>query len=257
MKKIFKSSVLRSDDPMLDRVKVNFDESVDKSAYPFTLSIIKNLTDIEFKTPVTFFVGENGSGKSTILEAIAYLAGFNLEGGSVNMQFKTAGEGCYTSIEKLAEYLTLSWKRKPRDGYFFRAESFFNVASYIESIGVSGYGDKSLHHQSHGESFMAFFQNRLGSKGGFFIFDEPEASLSPQRQLSLLVMIHEMCKNSDAQFIIATHSPILLGYPNSKIYSCDSGTLEKISYTDTDHYMITKEFLNNPEQFLHRLFTDE
>lgn len=256
MKKILKSSLFKSDDPMLDRVKVNFDESADKAAYPFTLPIIKNLTDIEFKTPVTFFVGENGSGKSTLLEAIAHLAGFNHEGGSVHIRFKTSEEVRYSSAEQLGQYLTLCWRHKPKNGYFFRAESFFNVATYIDVVGGPGYGNKSLHAQSHGESFMSFFTNRLG-KGGFFIFDEPEAALSPQRQLSLLVILNQMCKDTDSQFIIATHSPILLGYPNATIYSCDSGTLEKISYTDTDHYVITKEFLNNPEQFLHRLFTDE
>ena len=148
--------------------------------------------------------------------------------------------------------------------FFFRAESFFNIANYIDILAKTGgdgekayasYGGKSLHEQSHGESFLAFFNNRLGSNG-FFILDEPEAALSPQRQLSLLVIINELCKKSHAQFIIATHSPILLAYPNATIYSCDSGTLEKIEYKNTQHYQITKRFLDNPEHFIKQLFED-
>ncbi len=168
---------------------------------------------------------------------------------------------CLLLSEATAEQLTLSWRHKPRNGYFFRAESFFNIANYIDEIAredyraYTSYGGKSLHEQSHGESFMAFFTNRLGD-GGFFIFDEPEAALSPQRQLSLMHVIHEICKNPDAQFIIATHSPILLAYPESTIYSCDSGILEKIAYTDTKHYQITKNFLNNTDHYLKHLFKD-
>jgi predicted ATPase len=152
-----------------------------------------------------------------------------------------------------------------RDGYFFRAESFFNLANYIDRLAKEGgqgyaatyanYGNKSLHEQSHGESFLAFFKNRLGG-GGFYIFDEPEAALSPQRQLALLRVIHDLCKNLESQLIIATHSPILLAYPNSTIYSCDEGSLKQISYEDTKHYQITKDFLQNPDQYFKNLFAD-
>src|ERR1700733_9371684 len=216
-----------ADGPLLDRVKVNFAPTVDFTKYPFSLPIIKQLEEIEFPSAVTFFVGENGSGKSTILEAIADKAGFGAEGGSKNIHFKTSSENTYTPAQQLSDNLILSWRNKPKNGYFFRAESFFNIANYIDYIAREGgggaeaayapYGGKSLHEQSHGESFLAFFKNRLGN-GGFFIFDEPEAALSPQRQLSLMVIIHEMCKDSNVQYIIATHSPLLLAYPDATIY---------------------------------------
>ena len=256
-----KSYLAPIDGPLLDTVKINFAEETDFTQHPFSLPLIKNLKEIKFPTQVTFFVGENGAGKSTILEAIAHKAGFGAEGGSKNINFKTSQEKTYTSTQALADQFTLSWRAKIPNGYFFRAESFFNVANYIDYIAqedgraYDSYGGKSLHAQSHGESFLSFFKNRLGTNG-FFIFDEPEAALSPQRQLSLLAIINQMCKNSHCQFIIATHSPILLAYPDATIYSCDSDILEKISYKDTQHYQITKEFLDNPSRYLHHLFSE-
>lgn len=262
MKKFSKKCITSLDGPMLDKVKVTVSHDIDHTVYPFCLPIIKNLQEIDFPTSVTFFVGENGTGKSTILEAIAHKAGFGLEGGSRNISFRTSEAKSYTAIEKLSEQFTLSWRRQPKNGYFFKAESFFNVANYLDNLAqidyraYASYGGKSLHEQSHGESFLAFFQNRLGN-GGFFIFDEPEAALSPQRQLTLMVIIHEMCKNShNTQFIIATHSPLLLAYPNATIYSCDSDILTTINYQDSQHYQITKQFLDDPEQYLHYLFKE-
>ncbi len=249
--------------PLLDTVKVRFASSLDMTKYPFSLSIIKNLQEIQFPTAVTFFVGENGTGKSTILEALADKAGFGLEGGSKHISFKTSNEHLYSPAQQLADQLTLSWRQKPQDGYFFRAESFYNVANYIDYLdrecggnAYKPYGGKSLHEQSHGESFLSFFKNRI-NKGGLFILDEPEAALSPQRQLALLIIINQLCKDFNTQFIIATHSPILLAYPHATIYSCDDGQLQTIAYKDTLHYQITKRFLDDPDEYMRSLFAEE
>lgn len=233
----------------------------DSLEYPFSLPIIQNLSDISFPTQVTFIVGENGTGKSTLLEAIATRSGFGAEGGSKNVNFKTADKIHSEQSNSLASKFTLSWRKKPRDGYFFRAETFFSLANHLEQMSkepgggsaFDSYGNKSLHEQSHGESFLSFFNNRL-SGGGFFILDEPEAALSPQRQLTLLKIINELSKHPETQFIIATHSPILLAYPEATIYSCDEGVLKKVEYKETKHYEITKGFLDNPEQYLQHLF---
>lgn len=180
------------------------------------------------------------------------------------LNFKTSEEKTYSGTHLFADQLTLSWRMKPHYGYFFRAESFFNVANYIDYLTREGgegeraltpYGGKSLNSQSHGESFLSFFQNGV-SDNGFYVFDEPETALSPQRQLSLLAIIHEKCKSSNAQFIIATHSPLLLAYPKATIYSCDSANLSAMAYTDTSHYQITKQFLDDPGYYLHHLFKD-
>lgn len=262
MKKTFAKHLSHVDGPLLDKMKVTFSEAVDMHQYPFSLPIIHHLKEIVFPTQVTFFIGENGTGKSTILEALANKAGFGAEGGSKNINFKTSAEATYKGTQNLADNITLSWRYKPRYGYFFRAESFFNVANHIDELAKQDlraydpYGGKSLHEQSHGESFLAFFKNAL-SQDSFFILDEPEAALSPQRQLALLVIINELSKKSHAQFVIATHSPILLAYPDATIYSCDSDKLTKIAYCDTAHYQITKNFLDNPARYLHHLFNAE
>lgn len=246
--------------PLLDLIKVKLPRASQTKEYPFSLPLVQNLATIPFPTQVTFFVGENGTGKSTILEAIAQHAGFGAEGGSKNISFTTTEQKNHNGARKLADCLTLSWRKKPKNGYFFRAESFFNIATYIDTLAqevgekaYACYGGKSLHEQSHGESFLAFFTHRLGTEG-FFILDEPEAALSPQRQLSLLVMMHELCKNPDTQFIIATHSPLLLAYPGATIYACDGDRLRLINYRETEHYRITKNFLGDPEQYIKRLF---
>ncbi len=260
MKKNYQSPSLLQG-PLLDTVRATIATSIDTTQYPFSLPIIKNLHEISFPSQVTFFVGENGTGKSTILEAIAEKAGFGKEGGSKNIHFKTSYNDIYSAIEQLANVMTLSWRIKPQDGYFFRAESFYNVANYIDYLerecagnAYGPYGGKSLHMQSHGESFLSFFKNRM--RQGFFILDEPEAALSPQRQLSLLVIIKELVAKYNAQFIIATHSPILLAYPQATIYSCDGDILSSIAYAETAHYQITKDFLNNPTYYLTSLFSD-
>ena len=203
---------------------------------------------LTFTKPVTFFVGENGSGKSTLLEAIAIAAGFNPEGGSRNYNFSTCD-----SHSELCDALRLvrGWRR-PEWGYFLRAESFYNVAT-AEDIYSRGPGGNPQHYHecSHGESFLKLMQNSF-SENGLFLLDEPEAALSPQRQLTLLVEIAE-CVQAGSQFLIATHSPILLGLPDAEILSFDGGAIHPCAYEETESYQVTKAFLTNREGMLRRL----
>lgn len=202
---------------------------------------------MNFESPVTFIVGENGSGKSTLIEAIAVALGFNAEGGSKNFNFST-----FDTTSNLHEYLITSKISHEKDGFFLRAESFYNVASNIEqlNINVNCYGGKSLHSQSHGESFLSLIQNRFRGNG-LYILDEPEAALSPMRQLTLLIEMERLIRDG-SQFIIATHSPIILSFPNACIYNIDLG-IETIEYENTEHYTLTKTFLNNHKEFIKKL----
>jgi len=240
-------------------VRLKRDEVPSFEVYPFSLPASRNLDVLSLHRAVTLFVGENGSGKSTLLEAIAVAAGFNPEGGTKNFRF-----GTRISHSPLHEYLRLvKGIRRPKDGFFLRAESFFNVATEIERLDSEGggprvidsYGGKSLHEQSHGESFMALMLNRFGGNG-LYLLDEPEAALSPQRQLSALARIHDLVK-AGSQFIIATHSPILLAYPDAHIYSCSTNGIELTAYTDTEHYRVMHDFLANPERMLNVLFAPD
>ena len=222
----------------------------DFKVYPFSIPSIQSLDELELDAKVTFLIGENGAGKSTLIEAIAILAGFNAEGGTKNFRFATRrSESC------LHEFMRpVRGVRRPRDGFFLRAESYFNVATEIERLGVgSSYGGVSLHEQSHGESFIALATHRFGGHG-LYILDEPEAALSPQRQLTLLSIIHELVEERASQFVIATHSPILMAYPNALIYRLGSSGIERVAYEDTEHYSITRDFLNSPERYFKRLF---
>ena len=217
---------------------------------PFYRELISG-KKISFNTPVTFFIGENGSGKSTLIEAIAVAMGYNAEGGSKNFNFSTRN-----TTSMLYDELQLSKIAYESDGFFLRAESFYNVATNIDDlrINIDNYGGKSLHNQSHGESFLALVQNRFRGNG-FYILDEPEAALSPMRQLTLLIEINNLVKNN-SQFIIATHSPILLAYPGAQIYNLDFG-IERIGYSETEHYKMTRNFLDNPDIFIKRLFDSD
>ena len=221
--------------------------------YPFNLPAVRHLEELDFHPRVTFFIGENGSGKSTLLEAIAVAMGFNPEGGSRNFNF-----GTRESHSELHHYLRLSKGIvRPRDGFFLRAESFFNVASEIERLDREGsfgpplidsYGGVSLHEQSHGESFLALLMNRFGVEG-LYLLDEPEAALSPQRQLAVITRLHELTDDG-SQFVIATHSPILMAYPEATIYNFSPEGVEQVAYTDTEHYRVTRDFLLRPERML-------
>jgi len=237
----------------LVRATLRRDKVTSFADFPFSIPAIGSLDTIEFDRPVTFFVGENGAGKSTLLEAIAVGMGLNAEGGSRNFRFATR-----ESHSNLSDFLRLSRSvRRVRDSYFLRAESYFNVATEIEALDrepaagppiIDSYGGKSLHEQSHGESFFSLFMNRLRGNGLYF-FDEPEAALSPTRQLSFLSRLHDLVKEG-SQFLIATHSPILLAYPDAAIHVLDDGPPRRIEYRDTEHYGVTRTFLNDTERML-------
>lgn len=230
----------------------------DFKTYPFSIPAIKGLDTLDFDNEVTFFVGENGSGKSTLLEAIAYQCRFNTAGGGRNNVYDVD-----LSQAALGDYIRISWLPKVTQGFFLRTESFYLFASHLDQIArddptfnYRGYGGKSLHHQSHGESFLSLFLNQFGGKG-LYLLDEPEAALSPVRQLAFMRIIHQLVSGGNAQFIIATHSPILLGYPNAKIFTFDSASIKSIPYENTEHYQITKGFLNRTERYLEDLFRDD
>jgi predicted ATPase len=227
--------------------------------YPYSLPAVRRLKRLVLHPAVTFLVGENGSGKSTLLEAIAVACGFNPEGGSRNFRFETR-----SSHSELHNALRIvRGVRRPRDGFFLRAESLFNLATEIERLDAEGggpriidsYGGRSLHEQSHGESFLALLTERLG-RAGLYLLDEPEAALSPMRQLTTLAIIRELVQQG-SQFVIATHSPILMAYPDADIVLLDENGLHKIPYTDTEHYQVTRDFLNRYPSMLRTLFGEE
>lgn len=226
----------------------------DRTEHPFTVPAIQHLDALEFHPQVTFFVGENGSGKSTLLEAIAVAAGFNPEGGTKNFTFSTQDEKFpLRSCLRLVRGTT-----RESTGFFLRAESFFNVATEIDRIGdgiLRSYGGTSLHHQSHGEAFLALVNHRFGAHG-LYLLDEPEAALSPQRQLALLVALDRLARSEDSQFVIATHSPILLAYPHARLYSFSQRAITTVTYEETEHFVLTRDFLNNRERYLTELLVD-
>ncbi|MBQ6559848.1 MAG: AAA family ATPase [Erysipelotrichaceae bacterium] len=239
---------------------ISLSEPLQEDSYLNDIPAIRFLetNDLEFKKPVTIFIGENGSGKSTLIEGIAVAMGFNPEGGTKNFAFSTED-----SHSKLHSYLNTARQSHPRDGFFLRAESFYNVASYIDqsdrepSFGnklIDSYGGVSLHQQSHGESFLALVKNRF-SGNGLYILDEPEAALSPARLMQLLCLIHELIEEN-SQFIIATHSPILMSYPDACIYELNEQGISETTYRETEHYRITKDFIDKPEIMYRHLFDD-
>jgi predicted ATPase len=235
--------------PPLQRV-ATVPERFSGTGYPFDVAAFAGGIQLDLPSTVTFLVGENGSGKSTLLEAIAECCGFHAEGGNRDHHRESAADR-----SPLAQSLRLSWNPKVSDGFFMRAESFYNFATYIEEVSnLRAYGGKSLHHQSHGEAFLALFDNRF--EHGVYLLDEPEAALSPQRQLSFLKIIHDLASPGQAQFIIATHSPILLAYPGATIYQFGDTGIAPVAYTDTEHYRLTRDFLNAPERYLKRLLDD-
>jgi predicted ATPase len=222
--------------------------------YPFSIPAVRGLDELELDPRVTFLVGDNGTGKSTLIEAIAVAAGFNAEGGSRNFAFATR-----RSESELHRHLRVVRNpQRPRDGFFLRAESYFNVATEIERLDmIASYGGVSLHEQSHGEAFLALVRNRFGGDG-LYILDEPEAALSPNRQLSLLALMHDLVERRRSQFLVATHSPILMAYPGATIHHLDAaGGMRRIAYEETEHYRLTRDFLDNRERYFKHLFADD
>lgn len=228
--------------------------------YAFRIPAIARLKRLEFRRPVTFFVGENGSGKSTLLEAIAVAWGFNPEGGSRNFRFasRDTHSGLYRALRLVRS------PEIPEDGYFLRAESLYNMASYVDEMEddpltpsyLQYVGGKSLHGQSHGESLLALAKNRFWGRG-LYLLDEPESALSPMRQLSFLTLMHDLVSRG-GQLLIATHSPILMAYPQADILRFDGPDgVERVNYRDTEHYRITREFLSAPERMLSVLLAPE
>jgi predicted ATPase len=240
------------DSPFLLRVQVLRERIAKPTAYPFSIPAIARVDGLALHPRVTYFVGENGSGKSTLLEGIAVAAGFNPEGGSINFHFSTR-----SSDSSLGSALRLVRSvRRPRTGFFLRAESFFNVATSIDELGVvDSYGGRSLHEQSHGESFIALALHRFGPQG-LYILDEPEAALSPLRQMSMLRRMYDLVRQG-CQFIVATHAPILLAYPEAWIYELDDSGLRRVSYDETSTVKVTRDFLGDRERTLAELFSEE
>ena len=232
-------------------------QKVARDSYLREIPALSGLEKLDFEQDVTFFVGENGSGKSTLIEAIAVAYGFNPEGGTINYRFST-----YDDVSELGRAVRLiKGYKHPKANVFFRAESFFNLASKAEDyrdgtpkeVFYARYGGKSLHEQSHGESFLNYFQSF--NQPGLYLMDEPEAALSPQRQLALLRQIAQLAR-AGAQFLIATHSPILLGLPGALIYGMDEGRIRPCAYEDTQSYQVTALFINNRAGLLKRLLED-
>ena len=245
-------------DRFIKEARIDWDK-IDEDSYLRGIPVISSTDSVLFDNNIVFFVGENGTGKSTLLEAVAVAYGFNPEGGTKNYNFST-----FESHSELYRAVSLvKGTKRPRSSYFLRAESFYNVATKAEDYREPGedpnvyyarYGGKSLHEQSHGESLLALIQGTFGEEG-MFILDEPEAALSPQRQLTLLLYIHRMTQKG-SQFIIASHSPILLGIPQAKILSFDDGIIHECRYEETESYQVTEMFINSREYLLHRLLTE-
>ena len=223
---------------------------IEPNSYIRTIESLRDVEKIEFQSPVSLFVGENGTGKSTLLEAIAVAHGFNPEGGTKNYVFST-----YDSHSELCDAIRIAkGYRKEKWGYFLRAESFYNVATQEEKYADIAHPSMQYHKKSHGESFLDLAQDNIKSNG-LYLLDEPEAALSPQRQLTLLTQIYK-CANDGALFIIATHSPILLGIPNAQIFCFDNGKIHTCTYEETDSYKITEMFINNRKSLLQKLLDE-
>ena len=228
---------------------VHLEKEIPEDHYLKNIPAVRQLgkQDLVFDSPISIFIGENGTGKSTILEAIAVASRYNPEGGNRNMSFSTKD-----SHSDLHEYIRIAKNLHEKDGFFLRAESFYNVATYINEVAYDKYYGGPLHEMSHGESFLSRVKNRFEGHG-LYLLDEPEAALSPQRLMTLLVYIHDLI-SEESQFIIATHSPIIMSYPSADLFEFSDEGIRKVRYQDTDHYKIMKDFIEKPEVMYHHLF---
>lgn len=232
----------------LHAVSLRSDPARPADRHPFALPAIRSLETLTFATPVTIFVGENGTGKSTLLEAIAVAAGMNASGGSMNFAPREDEE----PVELAGHLRLVRDAKRPADTFFLRAETFYNVASTVRALGVTGYGDRDLHERSHGEAFLTLLAERFRGRG-LYLLDEPEAALSPARQLAALVRLHDLV-GLDSQIIMATHSPILMACPGATILRFDDdGPVRPVALEDTDHFRLTRDFLAAPERMLRAL----
>jgi len=248
---------------MLHKVTLLRDRVEDWEKYPLCVPVIRNLDELKLRARVCFFTGENGTGKSTLLEAIAVHYGFSAEGGNRNLKADTTESN--RSVDPLVRALRLAFNIRTGRGFFLRAESFFNAATLIDRLDAEPgpgapistfYGGQSLHTRSHGETFLTLLECKFRSNG-LFLLDEPEAALSPQRQLSFLVLMHDVLKKfKDAQFIISTHSPILLGFPGAQIVSFDGERITEIDYESSSPAQIVRRFMNHREDFLEELLQE-
>lgn len=249
-----------ADEPLIRAVRLRREDVPNFDSYPFSIPAVRGLSRLDLSAPVTLLAGENGSGKSTLIEALAVALGFNAEGGSRNMN-----HGTRQSHSELHQYLRPErGSRRERTGYFLRAESFFTIATHIEDLDASpgggppiieSYGGVSLHEQSHGESFLSLVMNRFGPHG-LYVLDEPEAALSLRGCLALIRRMHDLAA-AGSQFIVASHSPIILGYPDARIYVLSEDGLVETPYEETEQYELTRSFLDDRNRFLHHLLADE
>ncbi len=236
--------------PFLESVALR-EERIEEGRFPFTVPAIMSGLPLDFSTPVTFLVGENGSGKSTLLESLAWALGFGAHGGDRTNAYAEGADG-----HVLGRALALRFRKRVSDGFFLRAETFFNYASHLEELGSSFRLNDGvpLNRVSHGEAFLSLFQNRF--EDGIFLLDEPEAALSPSRQLTFLAVLHDLARSRAAQLIIATHSPILLTLPGARVLSFSETGIAEIDYRDCEHYRLSRDFLNAPERYHRHLFED-
>jgi predicted ATPase len=247
--------------PFLKRITLDWSylDPSSRERFPFNVPSIRSMDKCDFQANVTFFIGDNGAGKSTLLEAIGLSCGYSIVGGRDLTIAKEKDDVSLSSI------MRLSWLPKVSNGFYFRAETFDTFANYIDELAKEPYigdqayrpyGGKSLNERSHGQAFLTFFMNRMGKKG-LYLLDEPESALSPQNQLAFMRIIWELERSGQAQFIIATHSPILMSYPNAQILQFTDRTIEHVGYEETEHYNLTRDFLNNRERYFRTLFEEE